>query len=136
MRKSVVIAYDGSEAAKRALERAVELGTNGSQIQIVAVAHLMPQVKGAATVVDPIEVEHVRQELAEAVKFLEKHGVTSKAIEGHGDPADVIVRAAKDADADLVIVGTSGRGAIGRSLLGSVSTKVVHHAPCDVLVVR
>jgi nucleotide-binding universal stress UspA family protein len=39
-------------------------------------------------------------------------------------------------NADLIVVGTHGRGRVGRALLGSVSTGVVHHAACDVLIVR
>jgi len=48
----------------------------------------------------------------------------------------VIVEAAAEVDADLIIVGSRGMNAVQRWLLGSVSSKVVHHAPCSVLVVR
>ncbi len=53
-----------------------------------------------------------------------------------GSPFFEIVRAAKREDADLVIVGTHGRGAIAHVLLGSVAEKVVRKAPCPVLTVR
>jgi nucleotide-binding universal stress UspA family protein len=62
--------------------------------------------------------------------------MAARYIEGHGSPADVIVDEAEDNGADLIVVGTRGLHAGRRLLLGSVSTKVVHHAPCDVLVVR
>ena len=52
-----------------------------------------------------------------------------------GPPEHEIVEAAREADADLVIVGSHGRGFLDR-LLGSVSEAVAHHAPCCVLVVR
>jgi nucleotide-binding universal stress UspA family protein len=48
----------------------------------------------------------------------------------------VIVQEAEDSGADLIIVGTRGHNAAQRVLMGSVSTNVVHHAKCDVLVVR
>ena len=57
-------------------------------------------------------------------------------VEGHGNPADVIVQEAEESGADLIVVGTRGLGATRRAFMGSVSTNVVHHAPCDVLVVR
>jgi len=53
-----------------------------------------------------------------------------------GDPGESIVSAAEAENADLVVVGTHGRGTIGRLLLGSVSDHVVRNAPCPVLVVR
>ena len=68
--------------------------------------------------------------------MLRERGIATKLIEARGDPAKLLVTEAKTANADLIIVGTHGRGSLGRSLLGSVGTSVVHHAPCDVLVVR
>lgn len=53
-----------------------------------------------------------------------------------GDPAESIVAAAQAERADLVVVGSHGRGTIGRLLLGSVSEYVVRNAPCPVLVAR
>jgi nucleotide-binding universal stress UspA family protein len=53
-----------------------------------------------------------------------------------GKPATEIVRAAKDWPADLIVIGSHGRGGIGRLLLGSVAEAVMRHAACPVLVVR
>lgn len=133
---TIVVGYDGSECAKRALERATGLCSNGEVLHVVAAEHLMPQVKGAVTIVDPIEVEDCKRALDEAGTMLRERGIAAKLVEGRGDPAKVLVNEAQTANADLIVVGTHGRGPIGRSLLGSVSTSVIHHAPCDVLVVR
>lgn len=54
----------------------------------------------------------------------------------HGNPAGEIVKAAGEEGADLVIVGTHGRGALAHILLGSVAEKIVRSAPCPVLTVR
>ena len=53
-----------------------------------------------------------------------------------GDPAEEIVRAAKGLKADLVVAGAKGVNAVSRFLLGSVSTKLVRHCPCSILIVR
>ena len=53
-----------------------------------------------------------------------------------GDPADSILAVAESVKADLIVVGARGIGAVQRFLRGSVSTKVAHHSPCDVLIVE
>jgi nucleotide-binding universal stress UspA family protein len=52
-----------------------------------------------------------------------------------GDPAEELLEVARAAGADLVIVGRRGKDFVARTLLGSVATRVIEHAPCDVLVV-
>jgi nucleotide-binding universal stress UspA family protein len=134
--KTIVVGYDGSESAKRALERAIELcGSNASTLEVLAAERLTLQGKGSISPVDPIDAETCRQALAEAGSVVRDAGLTSKLVEGRGDPAKVLVKHAEEVGADLIVVGTRGHGP-ARSLLGSVSTGVVHHAPCDVLVVR
>ncbi|MCC7187016.1 MAG: universal stress protein [Acidobacteria bacterium] len=134
--KAIVVGYDGSECARRALERAAELSGDGETLHVVAARQIMPHVRGGMTAVDPIAAENSEQALEEAGTMLRERGIATKLVEASGDPATALIDEAKAADADLIVVGTHGRGLAGRSLLGSVSTSVVHHAPCDVLVVR
>ena len=86
--------------------------------------------------VDPIEAEWARDSLDKARARLTEGGVKGRTVEAHSDPADALVEQARTDGADLIVVGTRGLSTAQRLLLGSVSTKVVHHAPCDVLVVR
>ncbi len=73
----------------------------------------------------------------ECQKILTEAGITNgRVLTVEGSPFFEIVRAAKSEDADLVIVGTHGRGAIAHVLLGSVAEKVVRKASCPVLAVR
>lgn len=134
--KTIVVGYDGSECARRALERATELCEDGAALHVVAVTRIMPHVKGAAGALDPIETEDSKRALEEAGAMLRERGITTKLVEGRGDPAATLVDEATAVNADLIVVGTHGRGFAGRAVLGSVSTSVVQHAPCDVLVVR
>ncbi len=131
----IVVGYDGSDAAKRALERAVTLAGTDGRIVVVAAAesHVRAGITEGAHL-DPSEVERRRNDLEEAKAMLSERGIDAETIEAQGDPGDVIVRAAEDAD--LVVVGSRGLNPIQRLLLGSVSSKVVHRAECDVLVVR
>lgn len=131
----IVVGYDGSESAKRALERASSVSTDQDQVLVVAAAEFharAPTTEGAH--LDPSEVQRRRNDLDEAQAFLSERGVQAEMMDAQGDPGAVIVEAAKDAD--LVIVGSRGLNPLQRILLGSVSSKVVHRADCDVLVVR
>lgn len=137
--KTIVVGYDGSEHAGRALERAVELVGDGGSLVVVCAARLATLTHDPALgtgAVDPIEAEWARGNLDKARELLQAKGVEARTVEGHGDPADALVRQAADDGADLIVVGNRGLNAAQRALMGSVSTKVVHHAHCDVLVVR
>jgi nucleotide-binding universal stress UspA family protein len=67
---------------------------------------------------------------------LKRSGMCVRAIAIRGEPRADLIRKASDLKADLVVIGSRGLGAVKRALLGSVSTHVVHHAPCPVVVVR
>jgi nucleotide-binding universal stress UspA family protein len=132
----IVVGYDGSEAAKRALERATTLAGEDNRIVVVAAAesHARTGITEGSHL-DPSEVERRRRDLEDARTYLSKRGIEAETIEAQGDPGDVIVEASKDAD--LAIVGSRGLNPLQRLLMGSVSSKVVvHRAECDVLVVR
>jgi nucleotide-binding universal stress UspA family protein len=131
----IVVGYDGSDHARRALERASELVGGNGAITVVSVA--AARVGGARSVgVAEAELGHASASLQEARDWLGRKGIEAETVEGLGDPGHEIVEAAKRSGADLVVVGTRNRDLLERLLLGSVSTDVVHHAPCDVLVVR
>lgn len=119
----IVVGYDGSDSARRALSRAAALAGYGSRLTVVSVAS------------GPGQIDESRRLLAEAQDFLSAHRKLAGTRERVGDAADELIEAARDLDADLLVVG-NGKTALQRLLLGSVSTKVVHNAPCDVLVVR
>jgi nucleotide-binding universal stress UspA family protein len=104
----------------------------------VAAVHVRPHAgRGPGhPPVDPDEKAERRKELEDAEAFLSAEGIEARVVAGVGDPAKAIVDEARDWGADLIVVGTRGLGGAKRLLLGSVSTKVLHHAPCDVLVVR
>ena len=82
--KAIVVGYDGSECAKRALERAAGLCTSGEVLHVVAAEPLMPQGKGSVTAVDPIEVEECKRALNEAGTMLSERHITAKLVEVHG----------------------------------------------------
>jgi nucleotide-binding universal stress UspA family protein len=82
------------------------------------------------------EPREIRQHSEEARRMLEKIGIHADAVVSIGNPAEEIIKAAEERRTELVVVGRQGRNAIERFVMGSVSDRVVRHAPCDVLVAR
>jgi len=117
--KRVVVGFDGSQGARRALDAATDLIGYGSTLTVVSVAS-----NGESTAPDL---------LAEARAWLLDRLVTATYIHRAGDAADELVTAATELDADLLVVGR--RSDDGERAPGSVSAEVVRRAVCDVLVV-
>ena len=132
----ILVAYDGSEGAKRALEQSVELAQNGSSVSVVSVAEVLPQFGRAGAVLVPEEDEERRRELEEAKSSLAEKGVDAQVVERRGDAATMIIDEAQKEGVEMIVMGTRGLNTAQRWLMGSVSTKVLQHAPCNVLVVR
>jgi nucleotide-binding universal stress UspA family protein len=133
---NIVVGYDGSENARRALERAAMLAGDG-EVTVVAAVRVTPPIArgGGAAGEDPAEAARCERALDEAHAFLAEKGVRVRTVKGIGHPGGAIVAEAAARGADLVVVGSRGLTALERIVLGSVSTYVLHHAPCDVLVV-
>ena len=132
----ILVAYDGSESSKRALEEAAKLCHNGATMTVVSVAEELPQFGRAAAMLVPEEDEERRRELREAKAMLAERGIAARFVERRGDAATKVLEEAEQEEADLIVMGTRGLGSGKRWLLGSVSTKVLHHASSNVLVVR
>lgn len=135
----LLLATDLSEASTAATEEAFELATRlGASLLVVSVIDpgslLLPSGRFRARMDQVRERrETIAQELVERGRDV---GVQVSFLVWDGDPGDMIVAAAQAEHPDIVVVGSHGRGAMGRLFLGSVSEHVVRHAPCPVLVVR
>jgi nucleotide-binding universal stress UspA family protein len=137
LKMKVLIAYDGSEGAKRALLFVAELFHPGEvAVRLVGVPEGVPMVGYAGTLPSPEEEEERQRELEEAAKVLADRGFSPTIARRNGDPATVILDEAESQGADLIALGTRGLSTVERWLVGSVSSKVLHHAHCSVLVVR
>ncbi len=145
-KRPVLLATDGSPSAGEAQREALELARLlGAPLLVVAVPHTnLPAVGysgyGYSNVVAELtEAEHKRvaEVLASAEETAEAAGVPCRTVAGaDGGVVDEICRIASERDPQLIVVGSHGWGAAKRLLSGSVSTGLVHQAPCPVLVVR
>lgn len=130
----ILVAYDGGDAARRALATGIEIAKRfDASITVVSVVPVHP---GRAPV-DPWDDRAVHaQELQEAKQLLAEQGITAELLEPAGDPAKTIERIAEEGGFDTVVVGSRGLGAVSRFLQGSVSEHVATHAGATVVVAR
>lgn len=130
----LVIGYDGSDTARRALARVRELAIDYQVLVIVAVA---PDIRSAGMGDElsgpELDTERVLAEARDLLGSCQGAAIETRA--AVGDPAVVLAEIAREVDAQLLIVGRRGRDFVARTLLGSVAQRVVEYARCDVLVI-
>lgn len=139
--KTFVVATDGSPLAKDALRYALDLAAKLDAV--VHVIRVAPESEWAAFPgpLPPVRVPHSldeadRRPLDDATEIARAWPVPVRTALLSGNTVDEIVAYADSVDADLVILGSRGHGAISGSVLGSVSLGVLHEAMRPVLVVR
>jgi len=129
----LVVAYDFSDPARRAFELGVFMGR-----QLEAKVHIV-------TVLDSSDADAatLSKELEDLAQLLEMRTcatiktddveIRCHAVAGH--PADAVIALARELDAPLILCGTTGKGAVARTLLGSVSHELVHKSGAIVMSV-
>lgn len=131
--RNMVLATDGSRASEKALQfviRHVRPRGNSGPACEVAVLHAMPFLRYP-------ELKDAGHAIVDrAARLLEAAGFRAEPVFKIGHPADEILTFAERRKSDLIVTGARGRGAVARFLLGSVSTKLIQHSHCSILVVR
>lgn len=138
--KRILIATDGSENTRGAIERGLQLAklleAKVTALFVVDQA-TFSSIPSDSTVIFSVHgiMEKEGQKAVEDVKALgESMGVEVVTSVVEGSPVNKILDAA--AEHDLIVMGTLGRGAISKLFMGSVAERVTRFAPCPVLVVR
>jgi nucleotide-binding universal stress UspA family protein len=145
--KKIVIAYDGSDASKKAVDVALKCSNKDDELTLLTVIPaelaessftkmLLPTIDLSSVVKSGSFKEKAVDTLSRVVKEIEKNVKKVDIDVEAGDPADEILMCAKKNQADIIVLGYKGYGKEGRFLLGSVTDKVVRHAGVSVLVVR
>ena len=136
--EKILVAIDDSEQSYKALKEGLLIAQrNDSHLYILTVTDM------SIATADARIVQYVRELAEERSKFVTEKieqdlppdfNYTIRKVEG--SPKASIVQFAKETGIDLIAMGATGKGAIERALVGSTTSYVVSHAPCNVLVVR
>lgn len=146
--RRAIVAVDGSDSAEHALDALLRLPLP-AEMEMTLVHVLRPDTLPSALQLGPgfsvgamiDEYERQYHSLGEQIvrhaQAHRRHAGREAATEVRwGAPADELIAAARVASADLIVVGAANKSALGRLFLGSVSSRVLRHAPCSVLVAR
>jgi nucleotide-binding universal stress UspA family protein len=135
---TIVVGTDGSDNSAAAVSEALDLAKRlDAKVVFVAVSPPVSELLGDPNYKDRVSenLNRARQALEAVKAAAESAGVEAEYELIEGDPAEEIANFAELRDADLVVVGTRGLGAIAGSLLGSVSSAVVRRSSRPVVVV-
>lgn len=136
--RRILLATDLSPASEGATRQAIELARDlGAKLLIVSVIDPASHGTPGGRVERMDQRRRAKETAAQEVVIRGRQaGVQVSFMIWEGEPGPSIVDAATSEQVDMVIVGSHGRGSVGRLLIGSVSEHVVRNAPCPVLVVR
>ena len=135
----IIVALDGSQHSLKALDLACDLAQkHGAKLILLHAYQSTSDLRGNEEFNKLVAMRKGAGEdiIKDARKRMEAFSLEIEEDLLEGPAADAIVRVAETRNAELVVMGTRGRGSFKGLLFGSVSTKVTHYAPCSVLVVR
>jgi nucleotide-binding universal stress UspA family protein len=140
--KPVLLATDGSPTAEKATGTAIELAKLlDTELIVVTVWEIPYTTVGFSPApvsgeLAKLSEDEARRVAADAAARAEEAGVEARTCVLRGITVQEICAAAEKFDPRFLVIGSHGWGAVRRALFGSVSTGVLHHATCPVLVVR
>jgi nucleotide-binding universal stress UspA family protein len=134
----ILLAVDTSEHSRKAVATTAELArSTGGEVHVFHVRPLMPSGRAGVVDVDLTESERdIAEEVCRELQSADIAATSSRIAKYHGDTGHMIVQAAEEHGAELIVIGSRGHSEIPSILLGSVAHKVVHFADRPVLIVR
>lgn len=137
MYKKILVATDASDVGRAAVTEAIRLAKlNKCPLVIVCAIAVNDEFEAVAPELEDRLIERARSHVQQIEAEAKKAGVKAEAEVHSGEPYHVIVDSAIKHNADLIVMGRHGKTALTRLLMGSVTSRVIGHAPCNVLVVK
>jgi nucleotide-binding universal stress UspA family protein len=137
MFKSILVAWDGSEHAKRALAEAVDLArTQDARLTLLTVAAPIHVWPGYVPPITEADLDIAAQKTLAEGEALVPEGISVSGRIAAGHPGTELLKRAAAADHDLIVMGSRGRGAVRSAVLGSTSHFVLNQATVPVLIIH
>jgi len=136
---AIVVGTDGSPGAEAAVQKVIELANGKGTVHVVCAYPGRSALErlGMTAKTDPVDMRGVAADLlARAERRLSEAGFTVEKYAREGDPAPTIIELAEETGAELIAVGAHGNPGDRRWHIGSTATKLTHHAPASLLIVR
>ena len=138
--KKILIATDGSEYTKKAIDYGIDIAINtGAKLQAIYVVDTGAYKSIPLSAPQEYAYSILKQEGDMAIKYVadmvEAAGLEVEGIIAEGHPADEIIKYAEKNSIDLIVMGTLGKSGLDRFLLGSVADKVIRNSKIPVIVV-
>ncbi|MGB5091940.1 MAG: universal stress protein [Parvibaculum sp.] len=139
MYRTILLAYDGSQQGREALDQGAELASlcQARVYLFAVVAHELGVALAEAAAPSDLperEYQEVRRVLTEGAEGLRRMGLSVETRLCMGNPAEEIGRMAREVGADLIVVGHREQTVLARWWYGSVGASLLAHAPCSLLV--
>ena len=129
----ILLAYDGFEYSRHALEEAARMAAEeNSTVTVVSV--VPPDARGTQSGGRVGLPRHAEEDIARAGAFFAKGGIKAETKIRYGDPADELIAEATEGRYDIAVAGSRGLGPVGQLLHGSVSRKLIKRMPCSLIV--
>lgn len=137
MFKSILVAWDGSEHAERALAEAVDIArTQEARLTLLTVAAPLHAWPGYVPPIAEADLVGAAEQLLGEGEALVPDGIPISGRTAVGHPGTELVKRAAAAGHDLIVMGSRGRGAVRSAVLGSVSHFVLNHTTVPVLIIH
>jgi nucleotide-binding universal stress UspA family protein len=137
MYDSILLPTDGSEGAARARDHAVELaGDQGATLHVLHVVDVVSPARSLRELLTERMTERGRELVESVAERGRERGVSVETAVVEGDPADRIVEYVASEGIDLVVMPTHGRPELAKTIVGSVTDRVIRTSPVPVVVVR
>lgn len=135
--KKIVLATDGSRYSAAAAARAIMLAKSyGGELKVISVVDVPAEYYAEAPRAVEDLVKKARGYVTDVKKQAEEAGVAAETFIAETEAYEAIISLAKEQNADIIVMGSHGRTGLKRLLMGSVTEKVISHAPYPVLVVK
>jgi nucleotide-binding universal stress UspA family protein len=136
-RKNILLATDGSPSCEDAVDRAIDIAKEqGASLTAVSVVYTNDEYLALAPGVVEDLIGKAKDKLATIEQKGKEEGLEIKCLVKEGEAFEAITTLAQNSNIDLIVMGSHGKKALQRLLMGSVTERTIGYAPCPVLVVH